>query len=79
MFKPDTNETCEARKLLQPSEKNVSDLEVQLVLALVLGVFALLTFCVSSHSCSISCDIKIIADALLPDLTTAMAFAVRCS
>lgn len=46
MFKNDTDEVCNEEDYVRPASKNYKDLEVQVVLSLVLGVSALVVFCV---------------------------------
>lgn len=45
MLKPNSSDQCAPENIAQPRTKFVEDLEVQLVLAFVLGLFAILTFC----------------------------------
>jgi hypothetical protein len=55
--KPDK---CDGDDYVRPASKTVRDLEVQLVLSLILGVGALIAFCVSCpfapQTCRISVD-----------------------
>jgi hypothetical protein len=40
------NDTCDYRDIIAPSNKNLYDIVLQLVLSLILGLSALVTFCV---------------------------------
>lgn len=48
MFETGSNDLgqCEGKEAIQPKEKSLNDLGVQLVLSLILGCSALVTFCV---------------------------------
>ena len=56
MLKPNASDVCDPKRLIAPGDKNIQDLEVQLVLALILGCTALIVFCVRLDSFSLDAD-----------------------
>ncbi|UKZ79843.1 hypothetical protein TrVFT333_007606 [Trichoderma virens FT-333] len=46
MFGDNTTDKCDGKDIIPPASKTVRDLEVQLVLSLILGVGALIAFCI---------------------------------
>ena len=77
MFESKTPEKCDAKHIAQPKVKNGEDLEVQLVLAFALGLFALLSFCVRLPFYRSGHMIPLLT--LLLDFATTMARTLRCS
>lgn len=51
MFGDNKTDTCDGKEFIPPASKTLRDIEVQLVLSLILGVGALIAFCVSCPSC----------------------------
>lgn len=75
MFTSKPSKQCDGAAAYQPKKKGVEDLEVQLVLAFALGLFALLTFCVRLPLSDLLLCVVLTSTS---DFTTTMAITIRC-
>lgn len=75
MFEPGDDDACDYKEYVRPPDKNKKDIGVQLVLSLIIGVAALITFCVRLGSPPISVD-EAYHDT---DAASEMAVPVRCA